>query len=203
MSTTLILFPTGRIMAENESLDLKSPDARRWTVVRSAAERGDSFEQVKQLTEIRFYAAIRRSLRQFNQHGVKVSDFIAERSSPRNLQELVRKTRNHDYAKLLASVSDAYPAANTVDWFKHWQLAILDKVLSQMCHSLVGTEQLPTALDARIWSRQIRNGLGAAVNRIALRLAQNPDWKPRRAGTKNGPKVDPTQELLGVSLVGR
>ncbi len=98
-------------MAENESLDLKSPHAQRWNAVRDAAPKGASCQNVGSVTRAKLYQAIRKVRKQFKKYGVSTADFLAARGKPRALRDLLRKTEGHEFAELLTSTLGSRPEA--------------------------------------------------------------------------------------------
>src|SRR5690348_12586773 len=107
-------------MAENESLDLTSRHARRWNIVRDAAQKGGSCREVASLTKKMFLKALCKALGEFAGYGVTTADFFASRGSPAAMRALVRQTKNHDYAELLAAVIDSYPGAPPRECLDRW-----------------------------------------------------------------------------------
>jgi hypothetical protein len=189
-------------MAENESLDLKSPYAQRWNAVRDAARKGTSCQKVVSITRKKFYEALRKVIRQFKVYGVTTTDFLSGRASPRTLRDLIRRTQGHPYAELLTSVLNSDPALAGAECLKQWGHAILDTVFDQISHGLVGTEHFPSFFESQTFFDQVCEGLEADIERIAIKLVENPEWEPKRASCKGAVKEDPTEELLPMSLWG-
>jgi hypothetical protein len=189
-------------MAENEALDLKSPHAQRWTAVRDAAQKGVSCQQVGSVTRKTFLKAIRKVVGQFEKHGVTMADFFAHRSSPRALKALVRQTKNHSYAELLVSVLDSYPGASLTECLDRWGHAILDTVFDQIGLNLGGSEVFPSFFDTQSFFQEVRDGLRDDLEMVAVKLADDPHWKPTVRAKKGEAKTDTTADLLSMSLVG-
>jgi hypothetical protein len=189
-------------MAENESLDLTSPNARRWNIVKNAARKGESGQQVAELTRTIFLRAIRKVLRQFEEYGVTTADFLDRKGSSTAIKALLRQTKNHPYAELLVSVIDAYPDAPLKDCLQRWGHAILDKVFDQISLDLGGSECFPSFFDTSLFFREVRDELRDDLKKVAVRLAQDPRWKPTVRTKKGRAKIDPTSSQLHVSLIG-
>ncbi len=189
-------------MAENESLDLKSPHAQRWNAVRDAARKGASCQKITSLARKRLYDALRKVQKQFKEYGVTTADFLSARGDTRALRNLVRQTKAHPYAELLVSVMNSHPDSAHAECLKAWGHAALDAVFDQMGHGLAGSDHFPSFFEAHSFFNRVRTGLGSDVERIATHLTENPDWEPRRASVKGAPVEDVTAELLPMSLVG-
>jgi hypothetical protein len=189
-------------MAENESLDLKSPHAQRWNPVRDAARKGASCQKVAALTRKAFFGGLRKALVQFEVYGVTTADFLASQGSPRTLSKLLQKTQGHPYAEQLVAVLDSNPAAPAKECLNQWGHAIFDKVFDQIVHSLGGSEIFPSFFDGNNYFRQVRDELRGDLERVAIKLVENPRWRPIVRSKKGEPKSDSTSELMPMSLVG-
>lgn len=189
-------------MAENESLDLTSRHARRWNMVCDAAQKGGSCQEVASLTKKMFLKALRKALQEFAGYGVTTADFFASRGSPADMRALVRQTKHHDYAELLATVIDSYPGAPPSECLDRWGHAILDKVFDQMALGLGGSPFFPSFFDTRSFFRDVRHELQDDLTKVAVKLADDPHWKPIVRKKKGEPKIDPTASQLSVSLIG-
>ncbi len=189
-------------MAENESLDLTSRHARRWNTVRHAAQKGGSCQEVASLTKKTFLKALRKVLHEFEEYGVATADFLASRGSPATLRALVRQTKDHEDAERLVMVIDSYPGASPSECLDRWGHAILDKVFNQMALGLGGSQLFPSFFDTRSFFREVRNDLQDDLTKVAVKLADDPHWKPIVRTKKGEPKIDPTASELSVSLIG-
>ncbi len=189
-------------MAENESLDVNSPRARRWNLVRDAAQKGESCQPVGLVTRKTFLKAVRKVIGEFEEYGVTTADFFANRGSLPAMRALVRQTKNHDYAELLASVVDSYPGMSPTECLRRWGHAILDKMFDQISLNLAGSEVFPSFFDTRSFFREVRDELRDDLDNVAVRLADDPHWKPIVRTRKGETKIDPTASHLPVSLIG-
>ena len=185
-------------MAENESLDLDSP---RMRVVFDAFRNGASCPVVKSKLEIALIGGLRRALKQFREKGVTLADLLESRDCPRALQQLLRKTQGHDYARLFADATAASGPTET-DCLAGWIDAVLDKVTDQICHRIAGSEHYPTIDDVQAFTGEVRDKLNPVVERIITKFAEDPNWQPRRAPTKGQVPVNATADLMNFSLLG-
>jgi hypothetical protein len=189
-------------MAENESLDLNTPGARRWNTVRDAAMNGGSCQQVSELTRKSFLKAIRKVLREFEESGVTTADFLASRGSPQAMKTLIRRTKNHPYAELLFTVIDSNPDTSPAECLQRWGHAILDKVFAQISLDLGGSGIFPNFYETQSFFDEVRDEVRADLDRLSAKLAADPHWKPVVRAKKGEAKIDPTESQLPVSLIG-
>ncbi len=189
-------------MAENESLDLKSPQARRWFPVLDAVRKGASCKDVGTATLKALSRAIRNALRQFEGYGLTTADFLANRASPDILSDLMRRTKGHPYAEHLVSVLVANSDAPPRECLGQWLRSILDTVFDQIMLKTVGSKLLPSFLSTRVFIGNVRDEIRNGLETMADKLDDDPHWRPSPHGKKGEPKSDPTAELLSMSLVG-
>jgi hypothetical protein len=185
-------------MAENESVDLNTPGARRWNAVRDAAKNGGSCQQVSELTRKTLLKAIRKVLLEFEGSGVTTADFLASRGSPQAMKALIRRTKNHPYAELLFTVIDSNSDTSPAECLQRWGHAILDKVFAQISLDLGGSEIFPSFYETRSFFDEVR----ADLDRLSAKLAADSHWKPVVRAKKGEAKIDPTEYQLPVSLIG-
>lgn len=188
-------------MAENESLDLGGSYAKRWDVVCEHVRKGASAEQIASKVEDALYAGLRKSLKQFQQKGVTLADLLKSRDCPQDLRQLLRKMQGHDYARLFADAAAVCGPTET-DCVAGWIDAVLDKVTDQICHRVAGSEHHPTMDDVQAFTGEVRDKLNPVVERIVTKLAEDPDWLPKRAPTKGRVPVNATADLMNTSLLG-
>lgn len=190
-------------MAENESLDLSSPYAKRWDVPFNAVQNGDPSEKVAPKVSKALYGGVRRTLKQFREHGVTLADLVSARDSRQRLRLLVHKTEGHQYAQLFASAAHA-SGPTPEDCVRSWVEAILDKITDQVCLRVSETDDSRTLFELKEHMDEVREIIAADVEHIAVNLARNPDWRPQRkpGKAKAGDAASPTEELLGMSLLG-
>lgn len=189
-------------MAENESLDLKSPHAQRWNAVRDAARKGASCQKVGSVTRTKLYEAIRKVRKQFKEYGVSTADFLTARGKPRTLRDLLRKTGGHEFAELLISVLGSNPDATDRDCLKHWLRGVLDKMFSQIGHEVAGSDRFPSLFDTLMFFEEVQDSLEGDIELVATKLAADPECQLRQRTRKGEPKSDPTTDLLPMSLMG-
>lgn len=189
-------------MAENESLDLKSPYAQRWNAVRDATQKGGSPQEVVVVTKANLKRAFRKVLVEFQVCGVTTADFLAARGDSKALRNLVRKARGHDYAELLVSVLDSNPGAPNTECLKRWGDAILETVFDQISYSLAGSRLFPSFFHTRSFFHQVHEKLTKDLETMAIRLFDDPNRKPSVRSKKDEPTTDPTTAMLTMSLIG-
>ncbi|MEX2139679.1 MAG: hypothetical protein WD894_10485 [Pirellulales bacterium] len=190
-------------MAENESLDLGAAYSQRWDKLFSAIRKDASCGEVAAEVRKALYGGVNKARKQFREYGAPLADFLAARASRRQLRQLVRKTEGHEYAQLFESSAHASGAASE-DCIRGWMEAILDRVIDQICLRVAGTENWPTIFDVKAFTDDIGRVLADDVERIATKLAQDPNCRltvQRQEATKPS-RNGPTEELLGVSLLG-
>ena len=188
-------------MAENESLDLNSGHGSRWIAVLTTVRKGDSCEKVGATTLKALSRALRNALRQFEEYGVTLADFLANRGSPEVLSELVRRTKGHQYAKLFVTVLDSSPGAPSGECHHRWVNGVLDTMFDQISQRAVDHGPFRSFHEARSFIRRVRHELQDELEVIAAKLC-DPQWKPSVRRTRGEPKVDATAELLSMSLIG-
>jgi hypothetical protein len=189
-------------MAENESLDLYSRHAQRWSAVRDAALKGGSCRKVGAVTRTKLFGAIRKARKEFLSNGVSIGDFLAARGEPRKLRNFLQATKRHEYAELLVTVLDSYPEASDSECLKQWLGAVLGKMLGQIAHNVLDSERFPSAFATLMFFEDVQEGLEGDLTDMADKLAANPDC-PLRQRTKAGePRPDPTADLITMSLAG-
>jgi hypothetical protein len=186
-------------MAENESLDLKSP---RWMAVLAAVRKGASYQDVGMIAKETILRAIRHALVQFEGYGVTTDHFLANRKSLRALDELVRQTEKHDYAELLVNVLNSNPSAPRTECLHQWVRAIFDAMVDGISHSVTGSKQFPSFFDTRLFFGKVRDEIRGDFEQIAIDLARDPNWRPDMRQKSRGPKANATAGLLSMSLIG-
>ena len=115
---------------------------------------------------------------------------------------LPRKAKGHGYADLLVSVLDSNPGAPNTECLKRWGDAILETVFDQISHRLAGSRLFPSFFHTCSFFHQVYEGLTPDLETMAIRLVDDPNWKPSVRSKKNEPKTDPTTAMLTMSLIG-
>jgi len=187
-------------MAENESLDLGGPYARRWDVPFDSVRNGGSCKDATHEVEKALYGGLRKSLKQWNEYGVSLSDLLNQRDSKQGLRNIIRKMQGHQYARLFAAAA-ASSGPSQRECLRCWVDAILDTMFDQICHRLADKENCPTFYDVQDFTREVLQALDPAVERIVTRFDNDPNWRPPRAPSKEQGQSNPTKELMGMSLV--
>jgi hypothetical protein len=186
-------------VAENESLDLGSPNARRWDDVFNGVRNGTPWEKIAPKVSKKLHDALRKVFKQLAKKGVPFEQLLAARESPGALNQLVKATGNHSFAVLFRDVcfsentKDAAGVLNSFVW------GIWETISDQILHRLASAVR--TLVDLQIAVNEVNQLIESDVNRLVQKLAENPAHVPARVG-KKGSKVDPTTEMLPVSLLG-
>jgi len=190
-------------MAENESLDLGTSYAKRWETAFNAVLNGEPCEKVVPKFCKALYGGLRKALKQFQEHGVSLSELLDARDSRQRLRQLIRQLEGHQYAHLFESAALASGTA-AEDYLRGWVDSVLDKVFDQVKLRVAGRDDSPTFYELKEVADKVRESLAPDVERIADNLAKNPDWRPQVKGgkTKSEKAVSPTEELLSMSLLG-
>ena len=189
-------------MAENESLDLNSPCAQRWNVVRDVIRKGASQAEILAVTRATLRRAVRKVLVELQVYGLTTADFLAARDNPKMLRNLLRNAKGHPYAELLIGVLDSSPGIPNTECLKRWGDAMLDTVFGQIRHSLPDASCFPSFFESGPHFQAVHDGLTPDLKAMAVKLVENPDWKPSVRGKTGEPKVDSTTALLSMSLMG-
>jgi hypothetical protein len=189
-------------MAENESLDLNSPGGQRWNRVRDLIRKGNSCSEILEVTRATLRRAVRKVLVDFQVYGVTTADFLTARNDPKVLRNLLRKTKGHPYAELLIGVLVANPGVPNAEPLKRWGDAILDSVFDQIRHSLPKGNCSPSFFESGAVFRELHKGLTPDLEMMAIKLMDDPDWKPSVRAKNGEAKSDSTVALLSMSLMG-
>ena len=91
-------------MAENESLDLGSQNARRWDEIAEDFRNGTPWEKIAPKVTKKLHEALRKMFKQLEKKGVSFEQLLNARGSPDALNELVKKTGNQPFAVLFQDV---------------------------------------------------------------------------------------------------
>lgn len=186
-------------MAENESLDLGSPNARRWDDIFNGIQNGTPWEKVAPKVSKKLHDALRKVFKQLAKKGVPFEQLLAARESPGALNQLVKKTGNHPFAVLFRDVCFSENGTDTVGVLKSFVCGVWETISDQIEHRLASADR--TLVDLQIAVNEINQLIEPDVNRLAQKLAENPAQVPPRVG-KKGSTVDPTSEMLPMSLLG-
>ena len=186
-------------MAENESLDLGS--SPRMRVVFDAFRNGSSCPEVSSKLERALVGGLRKALQQFREKGVTLADLLKSRDCALALNKLLRKVQGHDYAQHFVDAA-ATCGPTERDCVAGWIDAVLDKMTHQICHRVAGSEHYPTIDEVQAFTAEVRDHLHPVVERLITKLADDPNWQPRRAPTKGQVPVDATADLMNFSLLG-
>ena len=188
-------------MAENESLDLGSQNARRWDEIAEDFRNGTPWEKIAPKVTKKLHEALRKLFKHLEKKGVSFEQLLNARGSPDALNELVKKTGNQPYAVLFrdvcASAADSTMESQGVVNDFVW--SIWETISDQIEMRTVGPDR--TFVDLQIKTNEVNQLIEPDVNRLSQKLADNPAKVPARVG-KKGSKSDPTTEMMPMSLLG-
>jgi len=183
-------------MAENESLDLgKTP---RWQRVHHALLNGETSEQVAVIAQESLYRTL--------QAVKKLIPFDQLLSAACNesdvLLDLIRQCgKGHEFARLFQEVADKGRGREGV--LQDYLGTICDRFLEQIAPHLFPSERWHSIAELRLRLSEVRELLKDDIDRIAHKLAENPEWRPRMPPSHNGSgSKKSTHALLNESLLG-
>jgi hypothetical protein len=183
-------------MAENESLNLGR--AQRWQPVLQAVAAGADMDKIVKLVR----QCLHRTLRAL-QKQIPFDDLLnAACTHPDALPAMIRECKvGRDYARLFQQV--ACPGASREDVLVAYQEAICTNFLDQIRGQVIGSRPAgESAAEIRERLDDVREALASDFQRIASKLAANPEWKiamPR--GSRLRSRTEQARDLLGQSLL--
>lgn len=188
-------------MAENESLDLRQ--SPRWrNVYRAMADGVMPMDDLEEEFRKALYRTVRESIKQMRCRRVSFAVFLAAvEANAACLQDLLWQCRSPEFAELLA---DQAPAnAPTREIIRAALDEMWNRLAVQFEERLVEDGVFSNFPEARAHLEEIRTRLNCDLDRIAEKLAANPNGKlsrkPRKRRCRND--GDDLQDLLGQSLI--
>lgn len=189
-------------MAENESLDLGNPNARRWDAVYDAIRKGQPCEKVAKQVRTKLHQGLRKALKQFAEKGVSLEDLLNHRDSPASLRQFLKKSGGHEYIELFAETALAEKGSDTHQFLEAFVGGVWETISDQIAQNVINSERWSNFVDVEIFLNEVRSQIEPDVQRAAQKLAADPSWMPTCKPDKNGEKTDPTADMLGMSLLG-
>ena len=189
-------------MAENESLDLGHPGGQRWLHVHDAVKKQQSAEDVAHKVTRKMPQALRKAFKEFIEAGVTVEQLLESRRDPKAMARLVRQCQGHDYAHLLAETAAVESGGDDRQFLTSFMNGIVERVSDQITHDVIGTSAWPDVAGVRDFFARVESHIVSDVQRIATKLAADPNWLPTVKSKAKGETNNPTKELLGMSLRG-
>lgn len=183
-------------MAENEYLD--SSQARRWQSVALAIRDGCSVEEITDRVEDCFYKTLRAIAK-----DLPLSEMIAAAAhDPSELARVCDEIEGgHDVKDFLLQASmTCFETENMVETF----------LVDALNNCLYDVPYIAAELDGGISISQARSVVQSAagslrpdIQRMARKLAENPEWNFRRSGSRRSEDTrrDRTKEMLRESLI--
>lgn len=163
-------------MAENETLDVNvSPRLQR---VCRAFQQSEQEAQMEERLRRYFYSFIRQSLKNIADKGVSLEELLrAACGSAGDLHDVLRRSRQHDFARLLAD--NAEPDISHTELLQRTMNGLWDRVVDQLALEVVPCPMWPNFPDLNDRLDQLRSGVQPDLQRIANRLAEDAEWEPR------------------------
>lgn len=169
--------------------------------MRSDIASGKNATQVAPKVGTKLCAALRKALKELRESGVPLSAFLGARGSEGRLRELLRNSGGHEFAHLFVTTARANPGATEGELLGGFISAIWDKVADGIRLKIM--DDSPDADRDRLQriTDEVAEEIKPEVERLAHRLADDPDWKPRKS-PKRGGRAEPTEEMMSESLLG-
>jgi hypothetical protein len=187
-------------VAENESLDLgNNSRSNRWYEIYEGIRNRTAWDKIAATVNKKLHDALRKAFKQLAKKGVPFDQLLAARESPGALNQLIKKTGNHPYAVLFREVCFSEKGKDALDVLNSFVWGTWETISDQIEHRLASAER--SLVDLQIAVNEINQMIKSDVSRLAQKLAENPAQVPSRVG-KKGSKVDPTTEMLPMSLLG-
>lgn len=184
-------------MAENESLDLGSPNGRRWHPVCQALREGRSPGQVAQEMRRALVRALRDVLKQLASYGVQPQDIVEASSSPSQLRALLDRCSGHDYALLLRDVCKTHAAQDASTVLKAWVSGVVERVSDQIVVNEASIQGKANLFQLAQTMGEVRELLSPDAEQMGQRMADDPKWRPRLSPND----TQSLDQILGKSLL--
>ena len=189
-------------VAENESLDLgNSRHSSRWDEICIGIRDGTPWDKIAPKVSKKLHDALRKVFKQLATKGVLFRQLLAARESPGMLNELVKKSGNQPYAALFRDVCFSESTKEAKGVLKSFVLAVWETISDRIEHRLASPSAGHSLADLQIVVNEVNHLIESDVDRLARKLAEDPTQVPARVG-KKGRKVDPTTEMMPMSLLG-
>ncbi|MBI3411338.1 MAG: hypothetical protein HY040_23635 [Planctomycetes bacterium] len=189
-------------MAENESLDLgNNRHSSRWDEIYTGIRDGTAWEKIARKVSKKLHDALRKFFKQLAKKGVLFEQLLAARESPGAINELVKKSCNQPFAVLFRDVCLSESTKDTEGVLKAFVWAAWETISDRIEHRLASPSAGHSLLDLHIAFNEVNHLIESDVNRLCQKLAKDPTQVPARIG-KKGSKVDPTTEMMNMSLLG-
>jgi hypothetical protein len=183
-------------MAENEYLD--SSKARRWQSVAQAIRDGCSDEEIADRIQECFYKTLRAIAK-----DLPLSDmFAAAAHDPAELARMCDGIKGgHDVKDFLLQAAQTRFGTETM--LETFLNDSLNNCLYDVPYLAAELDGGITISEARAAVQSAAGSLRSDIQRMALKLAENPSWNFRRIGNRRSENSqrDRTKEMLGESLI--
>lgn len=122
--------------------------------------------------------------------------------TPKALARMTRKCQGHEYAHLFAETAAAEANGDDRQLITCFLNGIVARVTDQIIQQVAGSTAWPDLISIRDFFSKVHHCLDSDIQRVAQKLADDPDWSPTVRSRKKDEAANPTQELLSVSLIG-
>jgi hypothetical protein len=177
-------------MPENETLFPDARTASRWQPLKDRLARGESPNQIFPELEKQFYLALRRVFKQWKSRGVDPKALIdAAQSDPATLPDLIKRTRNDGYAKLIQEATAGQPNADRKALIQSFLDSVWEHARSQM-----QIDRLKNGAP-----EELLRGVQKMLDRLTSKLLKDPSRVPHRPRRRDPPPdID---DMLSQSLL--
>lgn len=182
-------------MAENETLDLGDRHSGRWRLLLKRFESGEPAEHISGDTVRCLYKTF-KNLAELLPLGELLA---AARLGAEEVREVVRRCRKgRDYAELFAQ--QAFIDSDPAQIIEGVARATVDRFLDQIELKVVGVGHWPDMKRFRIMRDNVITLICGDVTRLARKVAENPNEKPRMPARSADQKQKDQRDLLNQSL---
>ena len=185
-------------MSENETLDLWDRNSARWRRLQERIKRNDPEEQIADEAMWCLYKTF-QSLSEL----LPLEQLLdAAKRGDQTIHDVVRKcSKARDYAELIEQLaaihSDPQPLVESVS------RAIMDKIFDQIELQVVGDGPWPDLARFRVMCKRVKLLMHDGVGRLARKIADHPNEKPRMPARSADQKEKDQRALQNQSLLPR
>ena len=185
-------------MAENETLDLWGRHSARWQRWLKRIERGDSVEQIADEAMWCLHKTFKNVV-----ELLPVERLLeAATDEDRTIRDVVRECRKgREYAELFEQYAAIHsdPAALVEAVLR----ATVERFFDQIAMKVVGNGHWPDMAGFSIMRESVKTLMRDGVGRLARKIADHPNEKPRMPGRSADQKEKDQRDLQNQSLLPR
>ncbi len=164
-------------MAENESLDLRM--SKRWFSVLRAILHGEEAEQISQMILKRTKRAWQKTQQQLLKYGTSLQALIDATIEGKDLGEIYRQTKRHDYVKLFEVEQRPFDSAGQL--MERVLCASTERILDQIRDKIIGKDVCQNFGQWKQLKDDWLRPIGGEFEKFAERLANRPNVAVRVA----------------------